>query len=138
MAGWNDGICTNRAPAPDGIETHKSQLVCCQKSYAGQSSGACTFSLPASIRETLPVIWFPVYSDASCVSTELFPQNNGVPGYETQLECCRVEYGHGSLDGSDECFQGLPNPPTTSPTSVDGAEEDFYYADYSEFHHIIL
>ena len=122
--GWNSGICINTSPVPNsGIVTYESPLECCENAYAGQSSGAYIFSLPSSITDTLQIVWFPVYSDQKCVSTEVVPRNHGVPGYDTQLQCCLAEYGHGK--DTDQCFEGLPNPSTT--------KLDFYYPDYSEF-----
>ena len=108
--------------------TYESQLECCEKAYSGQSSGACIFSLPSSVRDTLPVVWFPVYAEQICVSTEFEPRNHGVNGYKTQLECCKKEYGHGD-DDMERCFQGLPNPPTISPTPVGGLS--IWWPDYS-------
>lgn len=129
---FNKGICITLSPAPAGIVTYESQLTCCKKSYAGQSSGACIISLPDSIKATLKKVWFPVYSDQSCVSTEFFPRNHGVTQYETQLDCCMAEYGHGDADVST-CVAGLPNPPTTSPTPVGGLKLDVWYPDYGEY-----
>ena len=108
--GWNNGVCINLAPAPKGILTFESQLSCCENTYAGQSSSACLFSIPAQLLETLPTVWFPVYSDQTCVSNKEALCSHGVNGYETQVECCVSEYGHGMEKDPDNRFAGLPNP----------------------------
>ena len=65
--GWNEGVCINDFPAPDGVVTHNSQLACCENSYAGQNSGRCIKD--AQRNQTQPSlaihssdVWYPDYS----------------------------------------------------------------------------
>ena len=62
--GFAEGICINSYPAPVGIITFKTQQACCENAYAGQSSGACYATLPDSILESLPVLWYPEYCES--------------------------------------------------------------------------
>ena len=134
--GWNKGSClnNNKHPAPIGCIRYKSPLSCCEKAFCGQTSGVCVTSHPNSIKDTLQIEWYPIYSNQTCGVTYVAGNSNvGVRGYETQLHCCLSEFGHGTDTDPTECFAGLPNPPTTSPTPIGGLKLDFYYPDYSEF-----
>lgn len=84
--GFARGVCTSAQTAPDGIITFDSLVACCERSFAGQSSGSCLFSKEDEAEETLRTAWLPDDSNENCVSSEFVPQNGG-PVYETQREC---------------------------------------------------
>ena len=110
---FNQGTCSSTASVPNGIISFYSQIECCKRAFAGQSSGACMFSLPTSISKSIKVEWYPVYNDHTCIiSTTTSPRPHGVPGYETQLDCCIAEYRHGRDGDPTKCFASMPNPPT--------------------------
>jgi hypothetical protein len=75
---------------------------------------------------TTPTLWHPNYSvawiDSGCIQT----RDCNSPGYATQLECCKGQYG-GQTSGA--CLAGLPAPPTNAPTNAAGAGGK-WYADY--------
>ena len=77
---------------------------------------------------TTPTLWHPNYSvawiDSGCIQT----RDCNSPGYATQLECCKGQYG-GQTSGA--CLAGLPAPPTNAPTNAAGAAAAKWYADYA-------
>jgi hypothetical protein len=124
---WEDGHCINKAPAPIGRNTYDSQLKCCKGFYASQASGACLQNLPADERPTAaptpdggPDIWYANYDvaweDGHCINKAPVP--NGRNTYDSQLKCCKAQYGT-QLSGA--CLQNLPadERPTTAPTGND-------------------
>ena len=60
--GFAKGVCKSSPAVPNGVVSYESQLECCEKSYSGQSSGACLFSLPPDPeRAAVQEEWYPVY-----------------------------------------------------------------------------
>ena len=77
-----------------------------------------------------PARYHPVYSVGWDFGYCELNSDCNTPGYDTQLECCNAVY---KFQTSGTCVQGLPNPPTRSPTSVPTKSPrtaDFWYADY--------
>jgi len=137
---WSDAGCKNEVPlpfSPNSRPTYDSQLECCKAAYGGQLSGKCLSELesPPTTSPTMPGgvgdEWYPNYdiawSDGGCKNEVPKPFNDGDrPVYATRLECCKAAYG-GQLSG--KCLSELASPPTTSPTSTEGATA--YYPNYS-------
>ena len=126
-ASFEIGSCINKAPAPVGRTIYKSQLECCKAYYGTQSSGYCLTQLPADERPTTaptgvdgPDIWYANYDvaweDGHCINKAPVP--NGRNTYDSQLKCCKAQYGT-QLSGA--CLQNLPadERPTTAPTGND-------------------
>lgn len=129
---WSDAGCSNKLPLPynnvNDRPNYKTQLACCKGAYGGQTSGVCLSQLP-SPPTTSPTgtggydFWYPMYSvswdQGYCDNSRPLPFTpGGRPTYSTQLACCKGAYG-GQVSGA--CISGpngLPNPPTSSPTSV--------------------
>ena len=135
---WTEGECTdapNSAINPNDRPHYETELECCEASYAGQKSGVCKKDLPdqptsAPTTEEYDM-WYPDYdtawSVAGCSNARPLPfTTGGRPVYSSQLECCKASYGG---QQSNACINGLPNPPTGSPTESGGL--DVYYPDYS-------
>ena len=116
--GWLEGVCQSSITIPSGVISYNSQLECCQSSYAGQTSGACMDSLTPEVKATLREVWFPIYADQKCESSMVAVQAHGIPGYDSQLDCCMAEYRHKVLP----CLEGMDNPPVI---------EEFWYPDYT-------
>ena len=120
---WPTAGCKSSTPYPVYASTlYDTQLDCCKAAYAGQTSGACVGQLP-SPPTTSPTAagaagsdWYADYatswSVAGCKNTLPRP-NYAIVLYATELECCKAAYG-GQV--SEACVQGLPNPPTKSPS----------------------
>lgn len=73
--------------------------------------------------------WHPVYSAGWTNGYCRFTADCNSPGYSTQLACCKGAYAGQS---SGNCLNGLPSPPTNSPTKkgTTGALLDVYFPDY--------
>jgi hypothetical protein len=123
---WAQGYCINDHPAPDGQTTYDSELECCKGAYAGQSSGACLAKLPSpptaspfgvngpdAFYRKPDVDWAEGY----CVND--VPAPVGAKIYDTELECCKGEYGS---QISGKCLTYLPSPPTASPIPAAGLD----------------
>ena len=76
---------------------------------------------------TTPTLWHPNYAVAWNVAGCVQNQDCNSPGYATQLECCKGQYG-GQVGGA--CLAGLATPPTNAPTNVAGPGVTKWYADY--------
>lgn len=77
-----------------------------------------------------PARYHPVYSVGWDLGYCELNSDCYTHGYDTQLECCNTVY---QLQTTRTCVQGLPNPPTRSPTSFPTKSPrtaDFWYADY--------
>ena len=72
-------------------------------------------------------MWHPNYAVAWNVAGCVKNQDCNSPGYATQLECCKGQYG-GQVGGA--CLAGLATPPTNAPTNVAGPGVTKWYADY--------
>lgn len=127
---WSTGYCSQNGNC--NWKGHSSELACCKAVYGGQTSGTCVKRLP-NPPTTSPTKaggmdeYYPDYntdwSAASCKND--YPLPNGIRTYGSLLECCKGAYA-GQASGA--CLASLPSPPTTSPTSVNGAE--IYYPVY--------
>ena len=134
---WTEGECINTFPPahrPGDRLHYATELECCEGVYGGQTSGVCKKDLPdqptsAPTTEEYDM-WYPDYdtawSDAGCSNVRPLPFTVGSrPVYDNQLECCAMSYGGQT---SNACVNGLPQPPTGSPTESGGL--DVYYPDY--------
>jgi len=134
---WADAGCLNKFPLPypnvNDRPNYKTNLACCKGAYGGQVSGACLSTLPSPPTSSPTTaggldVWYPDYDTswaiAGCINDR--PMPSGRPTYSTRLACCKGAYG-GQVSGA--CLSELPNPPTTSPTSVGGL--DVWYPDYA-------
>ena len=92
---WAEGKCTNAYPAPSGRPQYNSQQECCEKAYAGQSSGACIndVAVPLATESALDK-FYPDYNPiwALGVCSNKAPLPNGRPIYSSQAECCESAY----------------------------------------------
>jgi hypothetical protein len=120
---WATAGCKSDFPYPIYATTfYDTQLACCKAAYAGQTSGACIGELPSPPTTSPTSVgdlgkgWYADYGTswniAGCKNTLPRPIYVIVT-YDTELQCCKAAYGGQSTDG---CVQGLPNPPTKSPT----------------------
>jgi hypothetical protein len=124
------GYCINTLPAPNGAVIYDTELECCQREYASQSTGVCLSMLPAppTVSPTQtggPDAWYADFdagwTNGVCINT--MPAPNGRTIYDSQLECCKGAYP-GQESGA--CIADLPAPPTVSPTATGGP--DAWYA----------
>ena len=145
---WAQGLCSNALPAPTGRPQYDSHSECCAKAYGGQASGACVGSLSVSTEDSLssskPFIadandlinnpsvalsinneekakWYPDYNPIWTlgVCSNIAPVPIGRPSYNSQSECCQIEYG-GQVSGACAGF---------STSAVIKSES--YYPDYN-------
>jgi len=123
---WAVGYCINDHPAPDGATTYDSELDCCKGAYAGQSSGTCLSKLPSPPTASPfgvngPDAFYKApnvdWNDGHCINT--VPAPVGAKIYDTELECCKGEYG---TQSSGACLAALPSPPTASPITAAGPD----------------
>jgi hypothetical protein len=131
---FNDGICINKSPPPNGIKVYDTELDCCKGEYATQTSGKCLAALPnpPTVSPTAdggPDAYYADitkdWKDGVCINK--MPAPLGAKIYDTELECCKGQYGSQT---SGACLAALPNPPTVSPTADGGP--DAYYADFTK------
>ncbi|KAL7427961.1 hypothetical protein ACHAXM_001095, partial [Skeletonema potamos] len=104
---WSLGKCSNAYPAPGGRPQYNSQQECCDKAYAGQSSGACINDLPLTTENGLDQFYpnyDPIFSKGIC--TNKFPLPHGRPIYASQSECCEFAY-RGQASGA--CVNHKPS-----------------------------
>ena len=122
---WPTAGCKSDTPYPIYATTfYETELDCCKGAYAGQPSGACITGLanPPTSKPTVAgdpgTDWYADYatswSVAGCRNTLPRP-NYAIQLYATELECCKAAYG-GQM--SEACVQGLPSPPTKSPSKA--------------------
>jgi hypothetical protein len=120
---WPTAGCKSETPYPIYASTlYDTQLACCKAAYAGQASGAClsTLASPPTSKPTVTgdarTDWYADYgtswSVAGCKNTLPRP-NYAIQLYKTELECCKAAYGGQTREA---CIQGLPSPPTKSPS----------------------
>jgi hypothetical protein len=77
---WSLGKCSNAYPAPGGRPQYNSQRECCDKAYAGQSSGACINDLPLTTEENVLDEFYPNYDPlfSKGVCTNKAPLPHGI------------------------------------------------------------
>ena len=129
---WSIAGCSNKFPLPYPRKAdrpnYSTQLACCKGAYGGQVSGACISQLPNPPTQS-PTgqggVWYPSFQidgvgwqQGVCSTKRPVPNNVG-PTYSTELACCKGAYP-GQMTGA--CIANLPNPPTTSPTTLSGAD----------------
>jgi len=104
---WSLGKCGNAYPAPGGRPQYNSQRECCDKAYAGQSSGACINDLPLTTEENVLDEFYPNYDPlfSKGVCTNKAPLPHGRPIYSSQSECCEFAY-RGQASGA--CVNHIP------------------------------
>ena len=89
--------------------------------------GATAATLRGDSKRDLSVLYYPRYTGdyntGWCTANNSFA--NGSPGYSTELACCNAAF---ASQTTGACYGMLPNPPTASPTGVDGP--DAYYPNW--------
>jgi len=105
---WAEGTCINAYPAPSSRPQYNSQQDCCEKAYAGQSSGACINDIrePVAMESALDNFYpdyNPIWALGVCSNKAPLPQ--GRPTYSSQTECCEFAY-RGQASGA--CVNHAP------------------------------
>jgi len=127
---WSGRGCTLKADCDS--RGYSTQVECCKGAFGGQMSGACIKGLPnpPTFSPTTAAgasgKWYVdqggAWSTGGCKNTIPYPTYATV-FFDTQLLCCKGAFG-GQTSGA--CINGLPNPPTFSPTTAAGASGKWY------------
>jgi hypothetical protein len=119
---WENGVCINTMPVPNGRVTYDTELKCCKGEYASQSSGACLASLPAaptaSPISAATAEFFPIWSGwetGHCDNDPTKRTSGNSYSYATQAECCDAWFAN---QQSGACMGFDPTYGSKSPTQA--------------------
>jgi hypothetical protein len=118
---WAKGHCINTLPVPGGAKVYESELECCKKEYATQSSGACLASLPspptaspAGSDSPFYPLW-PSWDAGHCDNDPAERPAGNTYAYASQAECCEAWFPNQS---SNACMNFDPTYGSRSPTQA--------------------